>query len=166
VTSSESLRAGERQLMNAHAQVGAEILAKSNLGQVRLAEEIARCHHERWDGGGYPNGLRGNRIPEAARIVALADVFDAMTHGRPYADAWPISKALAEIRAQLGTQFDPSMTIKFVELIETLSSTYGDLDAHLAQASNSSPFFRARERIQSLISAAHRDVSSAKDRPN
>ncbi|QJR11003.1 hypothetical protein DSM104443_02074 [Usitatibacter rugosus] len=154
VTSSESLREGERQLMNAHAQVGSEILAKSNLGQVKLAEEVARCHHERWDGSGYPNGIRGNRIPESARIVALADVFDAMTHGRSYADAWSVQKALAEIQAQSAAQFDPDMTTKFVELIQALSANHRDLDEILAQASSNSPFFRARARIRRLIESA------------
>jgi putative two-component system response regulator len=72
-----------------------------------MAEEIARYHHERWDGSGYPHGLAGASIPQAARIVAVADVLDALTHERPYKKAWSVDDALAEIECLSGTHFDP-----------------------------------------------------------
>jgi putative two-component system response regulator len=78
-----------------------------------LSERIALSHHERWEGGGYPHGLRGEEIPLAARIVALADVFDALTHERPYKRAWPVEEALAEIHSQRGRHFDPTLVDAF-----------------------------------------------------
>ena len=72
-----------------------------------MAEEIAQFHHERWDGKGYPNGLAGATIPLSARIVAVADVLDALTHERPYKRAWSVEEALLEIERQGGQQFDP-----------------------------------------------------------
>ena len=82
----------------------------------RRAERIARSHHERWDGTGYPYGLAGPDIPLVGRIVALADVFDALTHDRPYKTAWSIEDALAEINAQRGRQFDPQLVDTFLAL--------------------------------------------------
>ncbi|RYF59313.1 MAG: two-component system response regulator, partial [Comamonadaceae bacterium] len=67
------------------------------------------CHHEKWDGSGYPGGLMGEEIPISARIVAVADVFDALTSRRPYKHAWPVDEALAHIRAQSGLHFDPAL---------------------------------------------------------
>ncbi|MFC6663511.1 HD-GYP domain-containing protein [Deinococcus multiflagellatus] len=78
-----------------------------------MAEEIARTHHERWDGAGYPHGLRGTQIPLSGRIVAVADVFDALTSERPYKRAWSREAAVAEIRAQAGRQFDPRVVAAF-----------------------------------------------------
>ncbi len=93
------LTPGEREIMETHTTAGADILAKSNVPQMHIAEEIARHHHERWDGSGYPMKLAGTAIPIAARVSALADVFDALTHKRPYKEAWKVSDALAEIRS-------------------------------------------------------------------
>lgn len=106
----------ERAQMQRHTAIGASILADSEYPVLRLGEEIALTHHERWDGGGYPAGLEGESIPIAGRIVAVADVFDALTHARPYKSAWPIDVALAEIRAGSGTQFDPRVVTAFEEL--------------------------------------------------
>jgi putative two-component system response regulator len=78
------------------------------------AERIALSHHERWDGAGYPGGLAGDDIPLGARIVAVADVFDALTHARPYRAAWPLDKVLEEIRAQRGRHFDPDVVDAFL----------------------------------------------------
>src|SRR5438552_8048723 len=102
---SQELKDAERHFMCSHTLIGAELLAKSNILQLRMAEEIARYHHECWDGTGYPAKLSGKRIPIHARIVAIADVFDALTHGRPYAQAWSIDRALEEIKARRGKQF-------------------------------------------------------------
>jgi len=81
-----------------------------------LAERVALCHHERWDGGGYQNGLCGEEIPLAGRIVAVADVFDALTHERPYKEAWPVEEAVEEVLAQRGRQFDPAVVDAFASL--------------------------------------------------
>ncbi len=81
-----------------------------------MAEQIALTHHERWDGAGYPCGLEGEAIPLPGRIVAVADVFDALTHRRPYKDAWPIPVAVREIQAETGTRFDPVVSEAFARL--------------------------------------------------
>jgi HD-GYP domain-containing protein (c-di-GMP phosphodiesterase class II) len=99
----------ERELMKAHTTIGAKILAGGRTEQMRMAETIALTHHERWDGKGYPNGLAGEQIPEAGRIVAVADVFDALTSKRPYKEPWPVEKALSELEKSAGTQFDPEV---------------------------------------------------------
>jgi putative two-component system response regulator len=149
--SSGHLQAAQRHFISAHATVGAEILSKSDLPQLRIAEEIARYHHEHWDGSGYPTSLSGKRIPLHARIVALADVFDALTHGRPYAPAWTIDMAIEEIRKRRATQFDPDLTDAFLELIGDLRQEHADLDAYLGQASRNSPFLQAREKIRRML---------------
>jgi putative two-component system response regulator len=81
-----------------------------------MAERIALMHHERWDGTGYPGKLRGEEIPLAGRIVSVADVFDALTHERPYKSAWTVEEALAEIGLQGGRQFDPRIVEAFLSL--------------------------------------------------
>ena len=96
-----------------HPAAGAAILSGSTSQVLRLAEEIALSHHEWWDGSGYPAGLRGQAIPLSGRIVALADVFDALTHARPYKPAWPVNHALAEIDRLAGRQFDPDIAAAF-----------------------------------------------------
>jgi putative two-component system response regulator len=78
-----------------------------------MAEEIAWTHHERWDGKGYLSGLIADEIPLSGRIVAVADVFDALTHVRPYKDAWPVEDAVAQIVAESGTHFDPLVVDAF-----------------------------------------------------
>jgi PAS domain S-box-containing protein len=103
------LSAVEWEQIRRHPIDGARILDGSNSDVLKLAEEIARTHHERWDGTGYPAGLAGEQIPLSGRIVALADTLDALTHPRPYRDAWPADRALAEILSQRGRQFDPAV---------------------------------------------------------
>jgi putative two-component system response regulator len=102
--------------MQQHCLVGATILQDSEIPALRMAETIALAHHERWDGTGYPDGLAGEEIPLAARITAVADVFDALTHFRPYKDAWPVGRAVAEIKAGSGTRFDPDVVGAFLTL--------------------------------------------------
>jgi hypothetical protein len=93
--------------MRAHTRIGASILGTSPEPLFHIAAQIALTHHERWDGEGYPEGLAGEAIPLAGRIVAVVDVFDALTHDRPYKQAWPVEQALEHIAAGAGTQFDP-----------------------------------------------------------
>jgi PAS domain S-box-containing protein len=102
--------------MRKHAQIGASILAGSDFPVLQLAAEIALTHHERWDGTGYPAGLAGEQIPIAGRIVAVADVFDALTHARPYKAAWPLERALRTIREGAGLHFDPAVVAAFEQL--------------------------------------------------
>ncbi|MGE5227922.1 MAG: HD-GYP domain-containing protein [Planctomycetaceae bacterium] len=110
----EPLDPQEWALMREHPAVGARIVEPIRfLGD---AVEIVRCHHERWDGGGYPLGLRGPEIPLAARIFAVADSFDAMTSDRPYRAAMPVYPALDQIAAGAGAQFDPVVVEAFLEL--------------------------------------------------
>jgi putative two-component system response regulator len=106
----------EFALVKTHTTIGARILSGSRFSLLRMAEEIAFSHHEHWDGGGY-EGLAGEAIPLAGRIVAVADVFDALTHKRPYKAAWPIADAIAEIERQRGGQFDPNLVDGFLSVI-------------------------------------------------
>ena len=110
------LTAEEFELTKTHTLVGARILSGSNSAVLQLAEQIALAHHERWDGSGYPRGLRGEEIPLAARIVSVVDVWDALTHERSYKPAWPADEALAELRTQAGRQFDPRVMEAFLQV--------------------------------------------------
>jgi response regulator RpfG family c-di-GMP phosphodiesterase len=103
----------EVRLMKRHTEAGAAILSGSTSDVLRLASEIALSHHEWWDGSGYPKGLKGHAIPLSGRIVAIADVFDALAHARPYKRAWPLADAVAEINRLCGTQFDPDVVAAF-----------------------------------------------------
>jgi putative two-component system response regulator len=99
--------------MRAHVEIGGAILSGSSTDLVQIAQEIAACHHEKWDGTGYPRGISGQSIPLPARITAIADVFDALCSDRPYKRAWPIAKAHAEILRGAGTHFDPLCVAAF-----------------------------------------------------
>ncbi|HWI74187.1 MAG TPA: HD domain-containing phosphohydrolase [Baekduia sp.] len=114
------LDAEEWAIMKTHAAIGASMLSGSPSPLVQLGEEIARTHHERWDGSGYPNGLRGEEIPLVGRIVAICDVFDALRSRRPYKQPWSLEEALAEITAQRGRHFDPRLVDLFVPLAQEL----------------------------------------------
>lgn len=103
----------EVAIMREHVTIGARILESGTSDLIRTAELIAQSHHERWDGAGYPDRLSGTDIPVEARVVAIADVFDALCSERPYKKAWPIEKAYAEIVACSGTHFDPSCVAAF-----------------------------------------------------
>jgi len=106
----------EWDVMRSHTNVGAQILGDSTARVLTLAAEIARSHHERWDGNGYPDGLRGEEIPISGRIVAIADVFDALTQSRPYKEAWDTQRAVEEIENSAGTHFDPRIVDAFLRL--------------------------------------------------
>ena len=115
------LHGHELELVKRHTRIGGDILANSRSPVLRLAREIALFHHEHWDGGGYCAGLKGREIPLAARIVAIADVFDALTHERPYKRAWPTDRALQEIQAHRGEQFDPEAVDAFLDTQRVLT---------------------------------------------
>jgi putative two-component system response regulator len=106
----------EFEQMKKHVEVGAQILARGRFDVLHVARTIAQTHHERWDGKGYMHGLAGTDIPLVGRITAVADVFDALTHDRPYKPAWPLEEAVAEIRRGAGSRFDPDVVDAFLEL--------------------------------------------------
>ncbi len=106
----------EYEVVKTHALLGARVLAGGESELLEIAERIVRHHHERWDGGGYPDGLAGEAIPAVARITAVADVFDVLVHERPYKDSWSVEDAAEEIRKGAGTQFDPQIVEAFDEL--------------------------------------------------
>jgi putative two-component system response regulator len=106
----------EFAVMRSHPEVGARILSYHQ--GFALAAQIALSHHERWDGTGYPHGLKGEEIPQAARITALADVFDALVNERPYKKAWPLEEVVTEIRALAGSHFDPRVVEALSRLLE------------------------------------------------
>jgi putative two-component system response regulator len=161
----KTLKEVEKHFIASHTLVGAEILSKSDIPQVRVAEEIARCHHEWWDGTGYPRQLKGVAIPKSARIVALADVFDAMTHGRPYAQAIPIEAALDQVSALRGRQFDPEITDHFLGLVRRLAAENNDLDAYLGKAARNSPFLKARARIKEMLAQGRESTALSTSPP-
>jgi response regulator RpfG family c-di-GMP phosphodiesterase len=115
------LTSEELDRLRTHTTIGASILAGGKSPLLRMAEEIALAHHERWDGNGYPKGMAAEEIPLSARIVAVADAFDALVHERPYKQAWSTEEALDEIRRQSGRQFDPRVVAAFCE---TLGATH------------------------------------------
>lgn len=110
------LTSEEFTIMKQHTLIGAKMLSNSTSLWLGLAEEIARSHHERWDGNGYPHQLSGEDIPLVGRIVAVADVFDALTHERPYKNAWSVNEALSEIEAQSTRHFDEQVVKAFLTL--------------------------------------------------
>lgn len=108
----------EVKMMQMHAEFGAKIIGESDVPVLQMAREIAMYHHEKWDGSGYPYGLAGEQIPLSARVVAIADVFDALTSKRPYKEAWPEDKALALLQQQSGKHFDPALVPLFFKCLE------------------------------------------------
>jgi len=117
----DRLTGDERETMMRHVPIGAQILALARSPVLCLAEEIARCHHENWDGTGYPSGLSGTAIPISGRITAVADVFDALTHERPYKPAWDVGRALTEIKQQAGRKFDPDVVKAFLTVASEIA---------------------------------------------
>jgi len=110
----------EFDVMKSHALIGSQILSHHHTPLLQLASQIALTHHERWDGNGYPNRLGGDTTPIEGRIVAVADVFDALTHERPYKAAWPREQALAEIANQSGRQFDPQIAEALPKVVDQI----------------------------------------------
>lgn len=145
----------QMSLVRTHAAIGGELLSQSGLPQIQMAVDIARHHHEWWDGSGYPDGIAGKAIPDAARITAVADVFDVLTHARPYKDAWPVARALEEIQRLKGMQFDPEIADLLVTLVRRLHREVGDLDEYLGAQARESPFIRARRKIADALRRAN-----------
>ena len=108
------LDADEWQVMRSHAEIGAAIIGEHAGGLLKMARTIALTHHEKWDGSGYPNGLKGEEIALEGRIVAIADVFDALTSERPYKRAWTVEEAIDTMRRDSGVHFDPELIELFI----------------------------------------------------
>jgi DNA-binding NarL/FixJ family response regulator len=152
------LTAEERRAVEAHTELGYEILAGSKNPVLELAATVALTHHERYDGNGYPRGLKAKEIPEAGRIAALADVFDALTNERAYRSAFSLPEALEELRGSAG-QFDPGVVTAFeaaLPEIEAVRALYPDASG----AGRSDPIFASPERpIRTLIAIPHGAVA-------
>lgn len=112
----------ERLEMNRHAEIGAEILGQSRVPVFQLAAEVALTHHEKFDGSGYPRGLRGGEIPLSGRITAIVDYFDALTMARVYRPAFPVDTALSMLAAESGKAFDPLLVEVFLKNAEDLNA--------------------------------------------
>jgi len=114
------LDADEWTVMQTHAALGAEIIGEPDCDLLELARIIALTHHEKWDGSGYPNGLSEYDIPRVGRIVAVADVFDALTSERPYKKAWSVERATDYLEEQSGSHFDPDLVRRFLEHMQQI----------------------------------------------
>ncbi|HIJ89405.1 MAG: response regulator [Desulfobulbaceae bacterium] len=123
------LDADEWKIMMTHTTIGHGILSNGDTPLFKLAGEIALYHHEKWDGNGYPKGLAAEAIPESARIVAIADVFDALTMKRPYKEAWPLEDAISEIQRGSGSHFDPLLVQTFQSILPELITIKENWDA-------------------------------------
>ncbi|NYE62032.1 putative two-component system response regulator [Duganella sp. 1224] len=110
----------EWQVMQSHASIGGDIIGQHPAGMLAMAYDVAMSHHEKWDGSGYPNGLQGEEIPLVGRIVAVADVFDALTSARPYKEAWPVEKAVEHMLAQRDRHFEGRLVDVFIEQMPAL----------------------------------------------
>jgi len=104
----------EKKILQSHTILGEEILGIKPF--YKVAREIVRSHHEKWDGSGYPDGLKGEKIPLPARIMAVVDTFEALTHKPPYKDAWDVSRVLEEMENLAGSQLDPQVVEKFLKI--------------------------------------------------
>ncbi|RLM27836.1 two-component system response regulator [Brenneria alni] len=124
------LDAAEWDVMRQHTVIGAELLAGDDSMLMVMSREIALTHHEKWDGSGYPRGLSGEDIPLSGRIVAVADVFDALTSVRPYKQAWSREQAIAYIQSESGSHFDPDVVSAFMNVLDDvirIQNTYREL---------------------------------------
>ncbi len=124
----------EWEIMKQHTTIGARILDKSSSALIRLAKVIALTHHEKWDGTGYPRGLKGTEIPLIGRIVAVADVFDALTSKRPYKNPFPLEKSFATIHESSGSHFDPDVVRAFFAVEDEIlfyKNKYQDSDTYM-----------------------------------
>ena len=129
------LNAAEWEIMKTHAKIGYELLSFSDHPILKMAADVALHHHEKWDGSGYPDGISGEKISLSARIVAVADVFDALTSDRPYKKAWPVDVAFKAIEEDSGSHFDPTVVSAFLSArsdVEALISHWNEVDANRA----------------------------------
>ena len=145
------LTEGERGVLRSHAEDGAALVAQ--LAEPRLVQVVAavRHHHENWDGSGYPSRLGGEEIPLLARIVAICDSFDAMTHSRSFRPARPVAGGLKEIERCAGSQFDPRLAGLFVNLVRRLQREHGDLDEYLGELGRRTRWAKSHPELMRLL---------------
>ncbi len=150
------LDAAEMAAMRLHTEVGGQMLAGSDDPTLKMAAEIARYHHEWWNGGGYPKRLVGREIPISARVCAFADVYDALTHARAYKTAWTHERALEEILRLRGVQFDPDLMDPFVKVLDRYLA---DLDANAIPGfadMDSNALISSRRKLMETIAAGNK----------
>ncbi|MGL5004947.1 MAG: HD-GYP domain-containing protein, partial [Casimicrobium sp.] len=151
------LTEAEFTIIQRHTSLGAQLLSLCPNPAFRMAETIALGHHEKWDGTGYPNALKGDDIPIAARIAAVADVYDALTHVRAYKHAWEHAEAVSYILSASGTHFEPRIVDGFVRMIERVRAKYGKkFESYLAAPSSVSTLVKARREMQDMLDAMYR----------
>jgi putative two-component system response regulator len=157
VARAEALSAAEHKVMREHAGTGRKILQQANDPAFDLACDIAQSHHERWDGRGYPQKLKHAAIPESARMVALTEAFDVLTHGRAYQPAVTVVDALLRLQQASGTHFEPRLVDALLKVVARLQQAHGGDDAalsdYLGDAGTASSFLQARDSMQDLVSA-------------
>lgn len=145
-----ALSEGGRKLIMEHTSCGGDMLVQARLAVLQPCALVARFHHERWDGKGTW-GLSGDGIPLEARIVALCDVFDALTHDRPWRRAKSLSTALREIESLAGTQFDPELTRRFAAFVRNLYWAQDDFEGYLTEEASADALVQAREQSARLV---------------
>ena len=128
------LTAEEFEIMKKHTTYGAQLLKGTKIPLLKFAQRVALYHHEKWNGNGYPEGLKEKEIPLEARITAIADVFDALTSVRPYKKAFPFEKALKIIKEELGKSFDPELATIFIEEEEKVYKIFNTLKGEIKDA--------------------------------
>jgi putative two-component system response regulator len=142
----------QHQAMQKHCDIGVKMIDQVGHTAPAIAREVAQSHHERWDGTGYPQKLSGEAIPLSARIAAIAETYDVLTHERTYRPARMHAEALSIIQASAGIQFDPTLVPTFVTLANALYEKYGeDLPEFLSEAANESSFLQAKDEMDRLI---------------
>lgn len=145
------LSPSELAIVRTHTAIGAELLEGSTDPVLKLAAQIARHHHEWWNGNGYPDGLTGETVPLAARMVSLAEVYDALTHDRPYRRAWSHHEAVAEIVSQQGSQFDPQLAAAFLRVLERYRKAGVSYTGDFMALARESSLLVARGRVAAAI---------------
>jgi putative two-component system response regulator len=147
----DALTDHEKALLRKHSDDGAGLIENLKNNALLVVADAVRRSHERWDGGGYPAGLQGETIPIAARIVAICDSFDAMTHWRPFRSPRSFASALSEIEAGSGSRYDPRLSRLFVNLLRRLQRETDDLDRFLAEGAENSPVVQEQRRLAKLL---------------
>ena len=140
----------ERRVLGEHVRFGTEVISRARLALLESCLPMVEFHHERWDGTG-PCAMRGDAIPEEARVVALCDCLDALTHARPWRQAFTVQSALQILDDEAGTHFDPGIIKRFIAWVQEEVGKVKDLDAHLAAEAEENSFVMTRRRIQRLV---------------